>query len=120
MQCAGCPQQRKLTDAAGSLLPQCNVRPPVSATIAFRPNPNPPPCSPRYPDTFLSSPILPIILAVLTGFVIAQVFFAVYEMAIDTVMLSFCEDCEANNGTPAYAPPLLMEVMNAAYPADGK
>jgi hypothetical protein len=27
-----------------------------------------------------------------------QIFFSVYEMAIDTILLSFCEDCETNNG----------------------
>lgn len=39
-----------------------------------------------------------------------QVFFGVYEMAIDTVLLCFCEDCEAN-GHPRYAPPLLLEAI---------
>lgn len=73
----------------------------------------------NYPETYLSSAILPIALAVLVGYVVAQIFFSVYDMAIDTVMLSFCEDCEAHDGTPQYAPPLLMEVMNASYPADG-
>jgi choline transporter-like protein 2/4/5 len=29
-----------------------------------------------------------------------QIFFSVYEMAIDTVLLSFCEDCESNNVHP--------------------
>ena len=32
----------------------------------------------------------------------------VYEMAIDTIMLSFCEDCESHNGNPQYAPLLLL------------
>lgn len=39
----------------------------------------------------------------------AEIFFAVYEMAIDTIILAFCEDC--SNGGPKFAPPLLMEVM---------
>lgn len=29
-------------------------------------------------------------------------------MAIDTILLSFCEDCESNNGNPQYAPLLLL------------
>ena len=29
-------------------------------------------------------------------------------MAIDTIMLSFCEDCESHNGNPQYAPLLLL------------
>jgi choline transporter-like protein 2/4/5 len=35
----------------------------------------------------------------------------VYEMAIDTILLSFCEDCEANDGEPLYAPKLLMSAI---------
>ncbi len=57
------------------------------------------------------SPIFPIALSILIGFVVAQIFFAVYEMAIDTILLAFCEDCEIHNGTPKWAPPLLMEAM---------
>lgn len=57
------------------------------------------------------SPIFPIALSVLIGFVVAQIFFAVYEMAIDTVILAFCEDCELHGGEPKWAPPLLMEAM---------
>lgn len=75
---------------------------------------------PRYPETYLSSAILPIVIAILVGYVVAQIFFSVYDMAIDTVMLSFCEDCEQHDGTPHFAPPLLMEVMNASYPDKNK
>ena len=32
----------------------------------------------------------------------------VYEMAIDTILLSFCEDCASHNGNPQYAPLLLL------------
>ena len=35
-------------------------------------------------------------------------FVQVYEMAIDTIILSFCEDCESHNGEPQYAPLLLL------------
>lgn len=42
-----------------------------------------------------------MLLEVLTGV-------QVYEMAIDTIMLSFCEDCESHNGNPQYAPLLLL------------
>ena len=44
-------------------------------------------------------------------------FFAVYEMAIDTVLLSFCEDCESNDGHPRCAPPLLLEAIGEASAA---
>lgn len=67
----------------------------------------------KYPDTYLSSPVLPVAVSIITGFVIAEIFFAVYEMAIDTILLSFCEDCETNGGEPKCAPPLLMEAVGA-------
>jgi choline transporter-like protein 2/4/5 len=56
---------------------------------------------------------------------IVQIFFAVYEMSIDTVLLSFCEDCESNNGHPRCAPTLLLEAIGeskaaAAAPAVGR
>jgi choline transporter-like protein 2/4/5 len=40
-----------------------------------------------------------------------QIFFSVYEMAIDTILLSFCDDCESNNGHPRWAPALLLEAI---------
>jgi hypothetical protein len=45
-----------------------------------------------------------------------QIFFSVYEMAIDTILLSFCEDAEAHGGHPRFAPPLLMEAIGEPYP----
>ncbi|KAI8472764.1 MAG: plasma-membrane choline transporter-domain-containing protein [Monoraphidium minutum] len=73
-----------------------------------------------YPSTHLSSAIFPIAVAVLTGFVVAQIFFSVYELAIDATLLSFCEDAEANGGHPRYAPPLLMEAIGEPYAADDR
>lgn len=32
-------------------------------------------------------------------------------MAIDTIMLSFCEDCESHNGNPQHAPVLLLQAI---------
>lgn len=49
---------------------------------------------------------------------VLQIFFSVYEMAIDTILLSFCEDCESNNGHPKFAPPLLMDAIGEKYPTD--
>ena len=43
-----------------------------------------------------------------------QIFFSVYELAIDTILLSFCEDAESNGGHPRYAPPLLLEAIGEA------
>ncbi len=42
----------------------------------------------------------------------------VYTMAIDTVMLSFCEDCEAHGGEPRSAPPLLLHALHTAAAAE--
>jgi choline transporter-like protein 2/4/5 len=42
----------------------------------------------------------------------------VYELAIDTVLLSFCEDAEAHGGHPAHAPPLLMEAIGEPPPRE--
>lgn len=41
----------------------------------------------------------------------------VYDVAIDTIMLAFCEDCEAHDGHPKYAPPLLLEALGYAREA---
>jgi solute carrier family 44 (choline transporter-like protein), member 2/4/5 len=38
----------------------------------------------------------------------------VYEMAVDTILLSFCEDCMSHNETPQYAPKLLMSALGKA------
>lgn len=69
---------------------------------------------PMYTDTdsanYLSSPILPIIVTAFIGYVEADVFLSVYEMAVDTILLSFCEDCGTQGG-PHYAPPLLMSAL---------
>jgi hypothetical protein len=35
----------------------------------------------------------------------------VYDVAIETIMLAFCEDCEAHDGHPQHAPPLLLEAL---------
>uniref|UniRef100_A0A7S1SUR8 Choline transporter-like protein n=1 Tax=Tetraselmis chuii TaxID=63592 RepID=A0A7S1SUR8_9CHLO len=66
-----------------------------------------------HPDTYLSSPLVPIIGSVLCAAFVASLFFQVYEMAADTVLLCFCEDCETN-GDPKYAPKLLMKAIGAS------
>lgn len=66
----------------------------------------------QYPETALSSPIFPVALSILIAYVCAEIFFSVYDMAIDTIMLAFCEDCEKHDGNPKWAPPLLMEAMS--------
>jgi solute carrier family 44 (choline transporter-like protein), member 2/4/5 len=46
------------------------------------------------------------------GYVAAKLFFAVVEMSIDTIILSFCQDAEEHQGNAQYAPPLLMETLD--------
>ena len=64
------------------------------------------------PDSanYLSSPILPVLVVVFIAYQEADIFMGVYEMAIDTIMLSFCEDCNTSGG-PHFAPPLLMSAL---------
>ncbi|KAJ8642821.1 hypothetical protein MRB53_004569 [Persea americana] len=60
----------------------------------------------------ISSPLFPVLACWGLGYVVATLFFAVVEMAIDTIILSFCQDAEEHQGTAQYAPPLLMETLN--------
>jgi solute carrier family 44 (choline transporter-like protein), member 2/4/5 len=46
------------------------------------------------------------------GYVVAKLFFAVVEMSIDTIILSFCQDAEEHQGNAQYAPPALMETLD--------
>lgn len=46
------------------------------------------------------------------GYIVATLFFAVVEMSIDTIILSFCQDAEEHQGTAQYAPPLLIETLD--------
>ncbi|XP_075226118.1 choline transporter-like protein 1 [Lycorma delicatula] len=41
---------------------------------------------------------LPLTLAGIFAFLVSHCFMTVYEMAIDTIFLCFCEDCEINDG----------------------
>uniref|UniRef100_A0A0B7AP80 Choline transporter-like protein n=1 Tax=Arion vulgaris TaxID=1028688 RepID=A0A0B7AP80_9EUPU len=43
--------------------------------------------------------LVPIIIVILGSYIIADIFFSVYEMAVDTVFLCFLEDIERNDGS---------------------
>ncbi|KAK1309301.1 hypothetical protein QJS10_CPA09g01604 [Acorus calamus] len=60
----------------------------------------------------ISSPLFPVLVCWGLGYVVSTLFFAVVEMAIDTIILSFCQDAEEHQGTAQYAPPLLMETLD--------
>lgn len=60
----------------------------------------------------ISSPLFPVLVCWGFGYIVATLFFAVVEMSIDTIILSFCQDSEEHQGTAQYAPPLLIETLN--------
>ncbi|XP_043689131.1 choline transporter protein 1 isoform X3 [Telopea speciosissima] len=60
----------------------------------------------------ISSPLFPVLVCWWLGYVVATLFFAVVEMSIDTIILSFCQDSEEHQGNAQYAPPLLLETLN--------
>ncbi|XP_020872043.1 choline transporter-like protein 2 [Arabidopsis lyrata subsp. lyrata] len=47
------------------------------------------------------------------GYIVATLFFPVLEMSIDTIILSFCQDSEENQGNAQHAPPLLLETLDS-------
>ncbi|CAL5341943.1 unnamed protein product [Camellia sinensis] len=60
----------------------------------------------------ISSPLFPVLVCWGLGYVVATLFFAVVEMSIETIILSFCQDSDEHQGTAQYAPPLLIETLN--------
>ena len=62
----------------------------------------------------LSSPLFPVIFVLIVAYAIASVFFAVVEIAVDTIFLSFCIDCKLHGGEPVNAPPLLHDLVSHA------
>lgn len=50
----------------------------------------------------VSSPIFPLLLTALLSFAVASFFLSVYETAIDTILLCFCEDCQVNKTSGTY------------------
>lgn len=55
---------------------------------------------------------IPWLLILIVSFAIATAFFGLYEMAIDTIFLCFCEDCERNDGS-ASRPYYMSEELQA-------
>lgn len=50
----------------------------------------------------VSSPLFPMFITALLAYAIASFFLGVYETAIDTILLCFCEDCKVNKATGTY------------------
>ncbi|XP_042378750.1 choline transporter protein 1-like [Zingiber officinale] len=60
----------------------------------------------------ISSPLFPVLVTWGLGYIVATLFFAVVEMSIDTIILSFCQDTEEHQGTAQCAPLLLIETLD--------
>ncbi|KAL8205492.1 hypothetical protein R6Q57_009043 [Mikania cordata] len=60
----------------------------------------------------ITSPLFPVLFCWGLGYVVATLFFAVVEMSIDTIILSYCKDADEHQGTAHYAPPLLIETFD--------
>ena len=57
---------------------------------------------------------VPVVLVVIGSYLVANVFFNVYEVAVNTMFLCFLEDCERNDGTqskPYYMSNSLRQLM---------
>ena len=63
---------------------------------------------------YLTSPLLPILLVMLIAYFVASCFLDVYAMGVDTILLSFCEDCQQNDGDAKMAPPLLKDALESS------
>ncbi|XP_039075527.1 choline transporter-like protein 4 isoform X2 [Hyaena hyaena] len=69
---------------------------------------------------------LPIMVSILGAYVIANGFFSVFGMCVDTLFLCFLEDLERNDGSldrPYYMPKALLKILgkkNEALPGDKK
>ncbi|KAI7733371.1 hypothetical protein M8C21_018623 [Ambrosia artemisiifolia] len=63
----------------------------------------------------ITSPLFPVLVCWGLGYVVATLFFAVVEMSIDTIILSYCQDAEEHQGTAHYAPPLLIETFDEQH-----
>ncbi|XP_031349133.1 choline transporter-like protein 1 isoform X1 [Photinus pyralis] len=59
---------------------------------------------------------VPLTLSGLFAYFISHCFLSVYEMAIDTIFICFCEDCDANDGLsrPYYMSKDLMEFVESS------
>ncbi|KAF4322216.1 hypothetical protein BBO99_00002819 [Phytophthora kernoviae] len=70
----------------------------------------------------LSSPMAPILLALLLGWFVGSTLLGVYEMAIDTILLCFCEDKELNKSSGEYfmSDSLKKLVANVPHTGTGK
>jgi choline transporter-like protein 2/4/5 len=50
----------------------------------------------------VSSPVVPCIVTIIMAYFVASTFLGVYELAIDTIMLCYCEDKKVNSSSKKY------------------
>ncbi|XP_069491114.1 choline transporter-like protein 4 [Ambystoma mexicanum] len=70
---------------------------------------------PNFKSPTLNYYWIPILTVVVGAYLIAQGFFSVYNMCVDTLFLCFLEDLERNDGSqekPYYMPKSLMSILN--------
>nr|XP_060615515.1 choline transporter-like protein 4 [Anolis sagrei ordinatus] len=75
----------------------------------------------RFQSPTLNYYWLPILTVVVGSYLIAQGFFSVYSMCVDTLFLCFLEDLERNDGSlekPYYMDKSLMKILNKKNKAD--
>lgn len=65
-------------------------------------------------NTGLEYPLLLIALCFVIGYFVGDLFFQVYDMGVDTILMSFCLDCEENKDEPQFAPLILMKAIGKA------
>jgi len=53
----------------------------------------------RYENQNLADYMLPLVIISILSYAIAVAFFSVFDMAADTLLLCFCEDCERHDGS---------------------
>ncbi|KAJ3438227.1 ctl-like protein [Anaeramoeba flamelloides] len=62
-------------------------------------------------DDNMSLYVIPSVLSAVLAYLVASGFMAVFEMAIDTILLSFCEDCERHDGSSVEKEPYASEEL---------
>eukprot|EP01137_Pigoraptor_chileana_P013951 Opistho-2@68038 len=56
----------------------------------------------------------PVVIIIIFSYFVSKAFFSVFDMAIDTIFLCFCEDCERNDGSaekPYHMSKSLMKIL---------
>lgn len=67
-------------------------------------------------DQSLTYWIVPAVLILILSYGVASMFALVYDMAIETIILSFCEDCDRNDGNakPYFMPDSLRQFIDSS------